>query len=113
LTYYTPEYKTKDADILGSIPSNSSARGSAWRSRRNLLLVHGQLFGLMDLPISCFSFPFTQEKNTIIHISNRHEYNIYMITSILRVLSEFSMISAISLDLVLPPFQIISHSNFF
>jgi hypothetical protein len=29
LTYYTPEYKTKDADILGSIPSNSSARGSA------------------------------------------------------------------------------------
>ncbi|KAM7519276.1 hypothetical protein LguiB_018238 [Lonicera macranthoides] len=29
LTYYTLDYETKNTDILGSIPSNSSTRNSA------------------------------------------------------------------------------------
>ncbi|KAL3535169.1 hypothetical protein ACH5RR_003630 [Cinchona calisaya] len=54
LTYYTPEYETKDIDILAAFrvtpqpgvpPEEAGAAVAA-----DLLLVHGQLCGPMDLP---------------------------------------------------------------
>ena len=59
LTYYTPEYETKDTDILAAFrvtPQPLLLRAEPPAEELlgmlpNLLLVHGQLFGLMDLPV--------------------------------------------------------------